>query len=548
MFSIPEPLILLAVLGGLLQFWSRTGALRAAIRPTAIMILFLSALLHGIEGHFSVSWFSSLAARPATVVDDVIRQAVWLSYGLGGVLLALTSDREAVNSGLVLLAIAALGAIACGDSVLWLVVGLQVVGLAAALLVGAVDGDDQQPPLYGDLLLMQTVCLALFVFGVGLLFAQIGTLSLGEMRSQMAIQVSQTGSPTQFSPAPAVATAVLIMTGLIGLVFSVWLPWGTKCRADEGGFGVAAAVSLIPVLAVVLTMLRLFPGVLAGWHSGVLTVVMLAALMMIGVGLLAVWLQTNLRGMLGWACVVHAGLWTAVLTAACWDALHPDDSLVAASGLPGGFAATALALVCDTAALLGVWSVLSWLAGGRDTLRQPDELCGLLRMQPLAGAVLSLCLLSLCGAPFLAGFWGRLWSLIALFGPRQSSSLTGLYEPHFGFLFLVAVSAAGQLLLCGLYLRLLQRIVLEHPLGRIRLDGRRSAFVCATLIAAVVLLVGIRPAPLMRAVTPASTPAAPSVEEPVPGGRDDKEPETPTGGIGGQQAVLRTLRRQTDAI
>lgn len=530
MTGIPESLILLAVAGVLLRFWSGTGALRAAIRPAGLLLLALTALWRWVQLRFDLSIFpAATISVDVDAFDGMIRwQAVWIACGLGASLLLVDSGRKPNDVGLVLLAVAGLGTIAAGDSAIWLIVGLYVVALATAVQIRSGNNRER--------LVFQAVCLALFLFGVGLLTAQTGTLSLSEMRIHLRWDAVQGESAAPTGSGLAIAAAVLIMAGLSGFMGSFWLPWGATQTMDETRMGHVAAAVVLPVTTAVLLLLRLVPGLLSAWNPEVVTILMITAVLLAAAGLLAAWLQIGLREMLGWACVAHAGLWCASLTVAAWDANHPDWNLVTKSGLPGGYTATLIALFCDVAALLGVWASLSLLAGERGTLQHPDELCGLLRQQPLAGAALSLCLLSLCGAPFLAGFWGRFWTLAAMFGPRQASSLTGLYEPHHGFLALAAVAGASQLLLCALYLRLLQRIVLEHPLGRIRPEGGASARMAALVLTGVVLAVGLRPGPLMRAMTPRVISERTAPETPPPARRDDEGPSAP-GGAGGQQAL-----------
>ena len=545
MTSIPQSLILVTVIGGVLLLWGRTGTLRTAIQPTGLTALFVAALLHWLQYHSSLTVLAVTTAPPSGDAFDAIlwRLAVWIGCGLGAALLLIDSDREHDGTGLILIAAAGVGAIASCDSVIWLIVGLQAVSFSSIRLNRADGTGDAASSGPIDSLLFPATCQALFIIGLSLLFAQTGTLSLAEMRVRIPEAINHGDTAVLNTTGPAIATSVLIVTGLFGLVCSLWLPWETTRRAVDARCRACAAISLLPTTAVLLIMLRLFPGLLCAWDAEVVTFVMIASLLLMAIGLLGVWLQSSLRGMLGWASIVHAGLWCAALTGACWDANHPDWSLIPESGLPGGYSATLIALACDATAMLGVWAMLSRLAGGRGTMQHPDELCGLLRENPLAGGVLSLCLLSLCGAPFLAGFWGRFWTVTDLFAPRQASSLTGLYEAHFGFLLLLAVSVAAQLLLCALYLRLLQRIVLEHPLGRIRTEGETSALACAMLLAGAVVVVGLMPAPLIWAVMPGSAAEEGSPVAPNPVAPDANEPSTPPLGGSGGQAV-----RMEDAL
>ncbi len=125
----------------------------------------------------------------------------------------------------------------------------------------------------------------------------------------------------------------------------------------------------------------------------------LATLTMIVGNVLAV-RQTNLKRMLAYSSIAHAGY---ILVG------------VLASGVERGRVlsqgAVLYYLFAYTFMNLGAFAVLLWLGRNRDgrEYMEISDLAGLSRSQPLAAAALSLFMLSLAGVPPAAGFFGKLY-------------------------------------------------------------------------------------------------------------------------------------------
>lgn len=410
----------------------------------------------------------------------------------------------ALRAAGVVMGAAALAVLTGCDSLVWLFLAIKGASLST-VLVRRCGLPQPSRDCAGDrLAVFQAGCIALTVFGLGFLCVETGSVSLSEMQATLRSQAAS-GDVSLQAGAAAVAGAVLIAAGLAGLACAAWLSWEHAEVAARVTPLTAAWASLVPALAAVLAMQRLFP-LLAIWNPTTIIVLTAAALLMTGGACLATLLQSHLRATLAWALSAQVGIWTAALAVACWEAAHPRWAVSTASGLPGGATAFWLCLICDAAAFAGLWLVLAHLSDRNDALRHRDELSGLLAQHPVAGGVVVICLLSLCGVPPLAGFWSRLWLFASMFGPRQASSLTGLYEPHFGFLMLAAVCAAALLVLCGVYLKLVQVVVLEPSLGRIR--SRPGVLRLAGAAAPAVLLIaaGVWPSGLLEMTTPDAPP------------------------------------------
>jgi formate hydrogenlyase subunit 3/multisubunit Na+/H+ antiporter MnhD subunit len=116
--------------------------------------------------------------------------------------------------------------------------------------------------------------------------------------------------------------------------------------------------------------------------------------------------------------------------------------------------------------------------------------------------------------------------------------LTGLYEPHYGFLATCGVMLIGSVLIAAAYLRLFQQVVWEEPRGRLEVAGLRTGRWFAGLLAAAVVVVGWWPQPLLQFAAGGFPPW--SGPQGAPGAPDRTHPErntAPDGNPGPRQSA-----------
>jgi NADH-quinone oxidoreductase subunit N len=106
----------------------------------------------------------------------------------------------------------------------------------------------------------------------------------------------------------------------------------------------------------------------------------------------ALW-QTNIKRMLAYSSIAHAGYVLVALAA------NTDTGAAAAM-----FYLAAYALMN-----IGAFSVVSYLSGRDEPYQNIEDFKGLGRRQPLAAAMFSIFLLSLIGVPLTGGFFGKFY-------------------------------------------------------------------------------------------------------------------------------------------
>jgi NADH-quinone oxidoreductase subunit N len=119
----------------------------------------------------------------------------------------------------------------------------------------------------------------------------------------------------------------------------------------------------------------------------------MAALLSMTVGNFAALMQTNVKRMLAYSSIAHAGYVLVALTA------QSDTGTAAAM-----FYLAAYALMN-----IGAFAVVSHVSGRGERYQNIDDLAGLGRKQPMMAAMLTIFLLSLIGVPLTGGFFGKFY-------------------------------------------------------------------------------------------------------------------------------------------
>jgi NADH-quinone oxidoreductase subunit N len=222
---------------------------------------------------------------------------------------------------------------------------------------------------------------AFFLFGIAMLYGFAGTMSLSGIAQAVDAKSGST-------------TLALIGTGLVtvGLLFKVgavpfhsWVP-DVYQGAPTPITGFMAAATKVAAFG---AMLRVFYVALPGLNYGWRPVLWVVAILTMVVGTITAVTQTDVKRMLAYSAVAHAGF---ILTG------------VIAGDRPG-LSATLFYLFAYAFSTLGAFAVVSVVrdANGAEETSMA-RWAGLGRRYPLVGVVFSLFLLAFAGIPLTSGF------------------------------------------------------------------------------------------------------------------------------------------------
>jgi NADH-quinone oxidoreductase subunit N len=291
--------------------------------------------------------------------------------------LELEDDAQRVEiAALLLLGAAGAIALATADNLLSLALGLETLSLSVAVVTALGRGERPLEAAF-KYFVLAAVSLAALIYGLGLYVLATGSLSL---TARAPLDPS-----LQF-----VYTAAVTLIGL-GFAFElavVPVHWGALGAYMAAAPGLAGYVMSVSKLGAVLALSRLAAAV----GLPVNAVLIATGVVSIGWGTFAALAQRDLRGLLGYSAIAHAGF--LALALGC--------------GADGRLAAVFYVVTYGVTVML----VFAALAGlGTDPL--PLDSLGQANLGPLRGVALGLGLLSLAGIPPMPGFWAKL----AILGP-----------------------------------------------------------------------------------------------------------------------------------
>ena len=360
------------------------------------------------------------------------------------------------------------------EELLMIFIGLELTGLSLYVMT-AFDRSDRRSAEAGlKYFLFGSMASAFTLFGLSFIYGLTGTTALATIALQL-------GAP----PIPPLLAAGIVMT-LIGFAFKVaaapfhlWAPdvyQGAPVPTAAfiaSGSKVASFVVLGKIVLVGFAPLHGradWHAVVAGW-SPLLAV--LAALSIL-LGNLVALAQRNVRRLLAYSAVAHAGYTLLGLVAGGRD----------------GFSATLFYTTIYAITLIGAFGVVGLVrraTGGDDFA----HFAGLRARSPFLAGCMAIFMLSLAGLPPLAGFFGKFF----LFSVAMRSG-----ENH-GLLWLVALALFGSLISLYYYLLVLKVIFVDqNRAGDAVIAPGFLQRVSLGVLAAGIVVLGVIPGPLVARI------------------------------------------------
>jgi NADH-quinone oxidoreductase subunit N len=343
----------------------------------------------------------------------------------------------------------------CSVELLMVFVGLEISSITTYILCGFRKGQATGNESAIKYFLLGSFATAFFLYGVALAFGATGSTSIYAIAH---------GLETTATPLLAFTALAMILIGLGFKVsaapFHVWTP-----DVYEGAPApVVGLMSTAPKAAAFAVLLRItFTGFPTYQHRWAILLWILAALSMT-VGNLGALLQRDVKRMLAYSSIAHAGYILVAFTAFPFD----------------GIAGACFYIATYAAMQVGAFAVITQVAGYNERARTIDDFTGLGQKRPYLAALLAFFLLSLIGIPFTGGFFGKFYAAV-----------------HGGNLWLAVIGLLNSGVACFYYLRLLAAVYTRPGTDTGRLDQLRRISVPAAigvaLAAVATLALGILP-------------------------------------------------------
>ncbi|MGH2398322.1 MAG: NADH-quinone oxidoreductase subunit N [bacterium] len=403
------------------------------------------------------------AAFGGMYVRDALTKSLQIIVMLTAILAVWMSgaymERTRLETGeyYALLLSAALGALlmAASADLLLLFLGLETLSIPLYVLAAIARGDLRSQEAGMKYFLLGAFSTVFFLYGLALIFGAAGSTSLARVAS-----AAGTGSPLLLAGIGLVTIGLAFKAAVVP--FHAWAP-----DVYEGApLPVAAYMSVIAKVGAFAAMIRVFvlalPGGVVPWG----TALAVLSMMTMTLGNVAALLQSNLKRLLAYSSIAHAGF---MLT-----------GIIAANR--AGTSAVVFYLLVYTLMTLGAFGVLLGLARRGEEADDISDLTGLAWRSPALAGAMTLFMVSLAGLPPTAGFFAKLYVFSAVLDA--------------GYVAVVIVAVLTSVVSAYYYLRVAYTMFIGQPSPEVEFVGGRWVSTAIIVTAAGVLLLGIIPAPV----------------------------------------------------
>jgi NADH-quinone oxidoreductase subunit N len=361
-------------------------------------------------------------------------------------------------------------------------IALEISSISTYILAGYRKNTSRGPESAIKYFLLGSFATAFLLYGVALIFGATGTTQIYQIA-----QLAATAENHSFVLAGMALMLVGILFKVSAAPFHVWTP-----DVYEGApTPVVALLSTAPKAAAFALLLRvvyeMFPSLQNIWTPLLWAVAVLS----MTVGNLAALRQENVKRMLAYSSIAHAGY-----------------LLAAFAGFgTSGIAAASFYIAAYAAMNVGIFAVITLVSGYDEKLPMIEDFRGLIYRSPLLGSLLIFFLASLVGIPFTGGFFGKFYSF--------SAAVDG------GAVALAIIGLLNSGLAAAYYLRLAlvaaQRLPNNGDEQRLPAPRVGIAVGAALLLAvAATLVLGIAPGQVLHAAGDAAHTLQAPVPEPAP--------------------------------
>ena len=270
-------------------------------------------------------------------------------------------------------------------------IALEISSISTYILAGYRKQTGKGPESAIKYFLLGSFATAFLLYGIALVFGATGTTSVYEIAHSAATAQNQVLIE---------ASLGMMLVGILFKVsaapFHVWTP-----DVYEGAPSpVVALMSTAPKVAAFAFLLRIvyemFPSLHAIWAPALWVIAVLS----MTIGNLAALRQQNVKRMLAYSAIAHAGY-----------------TLAAFAGFgSAGISAAVFYTAAYSAMNVGIFTVVTLVSGYDDERPLIQDYRGLLYRSPLLGSLLIFFLISLTGIPFTGGFFGKFYAFSAAVG------------------------------------------------------------------------------------------------------------------------------------
>jgi NADH-quinone oxidoreductase subunit N len=413
------------------------------------------------------------------VVDSYAAFWKMLLYLVSGmtILLSMTYLKEekiqlAEYYAFVLLALVGMMVMVSGTDLLTIYLGIELMSITLYIMAGLKRSDARSIEASAKYFVLGAFSSGILLYGISLLFGVTGSTRLNE--------ISAVVSGQGMNDPLMLLALMLIIVGfgfkVAAVPFHMWIPDVYEGAPTSVTAFMAVASKAASFAALLRVLLEAFGGVKPNWNVLILALCVVT----IALGNLVAIVQRNVKRMLAYSSIAHAGYALIGIVVAGWIGISPDVSSRGVSSLM-------LYLAIYSFMTLGAFAMIAILRKGGLEGENIEDFTGLAKRHKGGAFLMLIFMISLAGIPPTAGFIGKFYLLMAAVNAELA------WLAIFGLIF-AAISAFY-------YLRIVMVMYMREPSPEQEQNTRlvlspQVSVVLACAVAGVVLL-GIFPGPLV---------------------------------------------------
>jgi NADH-quinone oxidoreductase subunit N len=392
------------------------------------------------------------AVRGALSIDGF---SVFVTFviAISVVLAALVADGYLRREGIegcelyVLMLLSASGGVimASANDLIIVFLGLEILSIAAYVLAAMHLRRAESQEAGMKYFVLGAFSSAFFLYGIALIYGSVGSTNLTRIASFNPVLLGST-SP----PALMLAGFGLLLVGfgfkVAAVPFHAWTPDVYQGSPSPAVIFMASAVKVAGFAGLIRVFVVAFGGYKADWQPYLYALAV--ATLLVG-SVLAV-VQTDVKRMLAYSSISHAGFILVGVQAAS------DE----------GVAGALFYLAAYTFMVAGSFGVVTLMSGRGDNRTSLDDYSGLGRREPLLAFAFTIFLLAQAGVPLTSGFFAKFYVLSAAIGA--------------GYWHLAVTAMLSAVIAAFLYLRIIvQMYMAENADDEPAADGAGEASAAA---------------------------------------------------------------------
>ena len=465
--------VLLLILGGSLTPQWKKGAYGIVGALTAVGAAVCTAML----------WHDLGNGEPTTLIANALTSSKFslfatFTIAIGTLLAIFLASGFLVREGedgpevFALILSASIGGMVMvqANDLIVMFLGLETLSLAFYLLTASSRSRTASGEAGLKYFVLGGFASAFFLYGVALVFGATGSTNIDKIATSLSADIVLGGSSTML-----LAGIALLLVGFgfkVSLVpFHTW----TADVYQGAPTPITALMGSVGKTAAFVALIRVFTGALGSRSDDWGPVVVVLAVLTLVVGSVLAVVQTDVKRMLAFSSISHAGFILVGLAAA--SKINSSDAGLGSSNALGY-------LFIYSILVVGTLAVVTTVAGTGDTETSLDAFKGLGKSHPILAMGMTVLLLAQAGVPLTSGF-------VAKFGIIRAAVSTESY-------ILAVVAMLAAVIAAYLYLRIMVSMWLSESESMREISISMSSRITMVLCVAGTLAIGVFPSLLLQ--------------------------------------------------